>query len=78
MVAARLVFSSKFVEAAELYAHMSPEDEAVARLAAAEQLADSGRRAEADAQLQRALAFYRAVGATRVVREAERLLSAAS
>jgi hypothetical protein len=78
IVAARLVFSGRSVEAAELYARMSPEEEAVVRLLAGEQLADSGRVAEADAQLQRALAFYRAVGATRVVRDAEKLLAAAS
>jgi hypothetical protein len=33
------------------------------------------RRAEADAELQRALAFYRSVGATRHIREAEGLLA---
>jgi class 3 adenylate cyclase len=43
-----------------------------------EQLAASGRTAEADVQSRRALAFYRAVGATRIVREAEKLLAAAS
>src|SRR5207244_2555962 len=78
MVAARLVFAGRSVEAAEVYSRMSPEEEAMARLHAAEQLAASGHATEADAQLQRALAFYRAVGATRVVREAEKLLAAAS
>ena len=40
------------VEAAELYAHIAgPEDEAVVRLLAAEQLVEAGRRAEADVQL---------------------------
>jgi hypothetical protein len=34
-----------------------------------------GRRAEADAQLEQALAFYRSVGATRYIREAEALLA---
>jgi len=52
-------------------------EEAVVRLLAAQQLADAGRLAEADVQLQRALAFYRAVGATRVVAEAEALFAAA-
>jgi hypothetical protein len=78
IVAARLVFSGKSIEAAELYARISPEEEAVVRLLAAEQLAAAGHIAEADAQSRRALAFYRAVGATRVVREAEKLLAAAS
>jgi len=39
-------------------------------------LVRDGRRAEADEQLQRALGFYRSVGATRYVREAEALLAA--
>ncbi len=34
-----------------------------------------GRRAEADEQLHRALAFYRSVGAKRYVREGEQLLA---
>jgi tetratricopeptide (TPR) repeat protein len=78
MVAARLVFSGENIDAAEHYARMSPEEEAVVRLLAGEQLAASGRTSEALAQSQRALAFYRAVGATRVVREAEERLAAAS
>ena len=48
------------------------------RLHAAKALAADGRRAEADVQLRRALAFYRSVGATRYVREGEALLAAAS
>jgi class 3 adenylate cyclase/tetratricopeptide (TPR) repeat protein len=52
--------------------------EAFLRLRAAEQLVEEGRRAEADAQLARALAFYRAVGATRHVREGEALLAASA
>jgi hypothetical protein len=47
------------------------------RLLAAQQLAEAGRAAEADRQLQRALAFYRAVGATHVVRRAESLAAPA-
>jgi tetratricopeptide (TPR) repeat protein len=53
-------------------------DEALARLGAAERLAREGRRAEADEQLRRALAFFRSVGATRYIREGEALLAAAS
>jgi class 3 adenylate cyclase/tetratricopeptide (TPR) repeat protein len=78
IVAARLVFSGNSLEAAERYARISPEEEAVVRLLAAEQFAAAGHTAEADVQSRRALAFYRAVGATRVVREAEKLLAAAS
>ncbi len=78
MVAARLVFTGDALEAAELYARMSPQEEAAARLFAAELLAEEGKTAEAEAQLQRALAFFRAVGATAVVSDAEKLLAAAS
>jgi tetratricopeptide (TPR) repeat protein len=49
--------------------------EAFCRLAAARALVEQGRRAEADEQLQRALAFYRSVGAKRYVREGEALLA---
>jgi tetratricopeptide (TPR) repeat protein len=50
------------------------ESEIYLRMRAAEQLIDVGRRAEADVHLQKALAFYRSVGATRYIREAEALL----
>jgi class 3 adenylate cyclase/tetratricopeptide (TPR) repeat protein len=52
--------------------------EAAVRLLAAERLAAGGRRAEADAQLHDALAFYRSVGATRYIREGEALLAASA
>jgi tetratricopeptide (TPR) repeat protein len=75
--ATRLVYAGRTVEAAEVFARVGgPAEEAVVRLLAAQQLVDAGRRAEADVQLQRALAFYRAVGATRIVAEAEALLAA--
>jgi class 3 adenylate cyclase/tetratricopeptide (TPR) repeat protein len=45
-----------------------------ARLLAGEKLAAEGRRDEAKAELERALAFYRSVGAVRYVRQAEALL----
>jgi tetratricopeptide (TPR) repeat protein len=51
-------------------------DEAELRLRAAEALAQAGRRAEADVQLQKALAFYRSVYATRYIRQGEALLAA--
>jgi hypothetical protein len=54
----------------------SKPEEAYARLRAADALVRNGRRADADTQLQRALGFYRSVGATRFVREVEALLAA--
>jgi class 3 adenylate cyclase/tetratricopeptide (TPR) repeat protein len=51
------------------------ELEALARLRAAETLLAEERRLEADEQLQRALAFWRSVGATRYIREGEALLA---
>jgi tetratricopeptide (TPR) repeat protein len=78
IVAARLLLSGRPSEAADIYAaNRTPTEEASARLLAARQFAAAGQRAEADVQLQRALAFYRAVGAVRVVAEAGELLAAA-
>jgi hypothetical protein len=60
--------------AADVYAEIGvPTDEAEARLRAAKSLIEVGRRDEGEAQLERALAFYRSVGATRFVREGEAL-----
>jgi hypothetical protein len=56
----------------------TPSREAFFRLRRAEQLVAEGRRAEADEQLHRALAFYRSVGATRYIREGEALLAASA
>ena len=83
--------STPWLEAAMLWAEGEPEraadllgemrslpDEALARLRAADKLLTAGRRVEADEQLDRALAFFRSVGATRYIREAEELLAAAS
>ena len=50
--------------------------EALARVRAAKLLIAEGRRAEADEQLRRAIAFWRSVGATRYIRQAEKLLAA--
>ncbi|MGH3127187.1 MAG: ATP-binding protein [Gaiellaceae bacterium] len=50
------------------------ELESLARLRGARRLVAEGRRAEADEQLQRSLEFYRSVGATRFIRQAEELL----
>jgi tetratricopeptide (TPR) repeat protein len=52
--------------------------EAQVRLLSARALREAGRRSEAGVQLQRSLAFYRSVGATRYLREGEALLDAAS
>jgi hypothetical protein len=65
--AARLVWTGRAVEAAEIYAGASIFEEATARVFAAEQ---SGDRA----QLERGLAFFRAVGARRIVERAEAAL----
>jgi len=68
-----------FAVAAEILHRIGTRpDEAEARLRAAEELVAQGRRAEADEQLQQALAFYRSVGATRYVRECEALLPASA
>ncbi len=53
-------------------------EEAYARLRAAEQLAAEGHDAEAQPHLERALAFYRSVGATGYVRRGEALLRASA
>jgi class 3 adenylate cyclase/tetratricopeptide (TPR) repeat protein len=76
--AALLLLEGRVVEGADLWALVSPHDEAVARIEAARQLAAQGRTREADVQLERGLAFFRAVGATKMVRDAEGLRVAAS
>jgi tetratricopeptide (TPR) repeat protein len=77
--ASKLMCEGRAHDAVEIYAHGTwPREEAVARLLAAEQLVEQGRRAEADAHLQQALAFFRGAGATQIVQQAERLLAAAS
>jgi tetratricopeptide (TPR) repeat protein len=65
--------------AARIFAQMgSFPDEAYARLRAAEALTGAGRRDEAAEELERAVGFYRQVGATRYVRAAEELLAGSS
>ncbi len=78
MRGARLLLEGRVLEAADEWALVSPHDEAVTRIEAARQLAAAGRTREADVQLERGLAFFHAVGATKLVRDAEGLLSAAS
>jgi len=71
--------SGDFSRAADLYAVMgSPTLEAEARLCAAEALIQAGRRAEGEAELQKALDFYRTVGATRYIQQSEALLAASA
>ena len=53
-------------------------DAAYARMRAAEAYAGKGRRPEADAQLQQALAVFRSIGATAWVNEAEALFAASA
>ena len=79
IAAARAVVDEAFADAAKLFAEMpSRPHEAWARLRLAESLLAWGRRSEGDAELQRALGFFRSVGATRYVRLGEALLAAAS
>jgi predicted ATPase/class 3 adenylate cyclase len=74
--ASRALLDRAFEEAADiLYEIGQLDDEADARFRAAKKLAREGRRAGADVQLQKALTFYRSVGATRYIREAESLLA---
>jgi class 3 adenylate cyclase len=77
--ATQLSLDDDYVGAAVMFDEMDrPDLSAHARLRAAEESVASGRRAEADELLAHALAFFRSVGATRYVREAEALLAAAS
>jgi class 3 adenylate cyclase/tetratricopeptide (TPR) repeat protein len=71
--------SGDLLAAAEIYGEIGAgPHEAYARLRAAESLVTEGRRAEADAELERALAFWRTAGATAYVREGEALLAASA
>ena len=75
----RAYAEGNFGGAAEILAEMGAlGEEAFVRLRGAEALVQAGRRAEADAMLQQALAFYRSVGATRYIREAEALFAASA
>jgi class 3 adenylate cyclase/tetratricopeptide (TPR) repeat protein len=65
-----------FVRAAEMWAEGgSPTWEARLRFRAAEELIETGRRAEGEVELQKALDFYRSVGATFYINRAEQLLA---
>jgi class 3 adenylate cyclase/tetratricopeptide (TPR) repeat protein len=76
---ARALIDQEFVRAADSLDSMgAARSGALARLRAAEELVKAGRQAEADDQLQRALSFFRSVGATRFAREGEALLAASA
>jgi class 3 adenylate cyclase/tetratricopeptide (TPR) repeat protein len=78
-VAVRELADREPVAAAEaLDAMGAARSAALARLRAGQELARTGRRAEADEQLRRALSFFRSVAATRFIREAEALLAASA
>jgi hypothetical protein len=77
--ACRAIADGEFVRAADKLGRIGDfPGEAKARLRAAEALARTGRRAQADTQLAPALEFYRAVGATAFVRKGEALLAASA
>jgi tetratricopeptide (TPR) repeat protein len=77
--AGKAVLAGDLPAAADLLGGLGAHSqEAFLRLRAAEQLVGEGRRAEADEQLNLALAFYRSVGATRHLREGESLLAASA
>jgi class 3 adenylate cyclase/tetratricopeptide (TPR) repeat protein len=76
---ARAIREGDAARAAEILGEMGhAANEGYARLRAAEAFAAEGRRVEADGQLDSALAFYRSVGAARVIHQAERLLTASA
>ncbi len=79
LTAAIAYVSRDFRRAADVYAGIGAlPEEAYVRLSGAEAFVRDGRRAEADAELARALRFWRSVGATAYVREGEVLLAASA
>jgi len=73
------VLDGRFEEAAEQYAVAGIRlFEAEARLRAAEALVRAGRTTEAGTELERALAFYRRIGATLFVERGEQVLAKAA
>ncbi len=74
-IAALATLDGRHADAANVYGQIGTlPDEAHQRLRAARTLAGAGRREEAMDQLRRSLGFFRSVGATRYIREAELLL----
>jgi len=79
LAAATACASGDYLAAADVYGGMGAlPEEAYARLRAAQAFVREGRRAEADAELNRALAFWRSVDAAAYVREGEGLLAASA
>ena len=77
--AAMALVEGDLAAAAEIYAQLpAPAVEADVRMVSADRLAAAGRATEADAEARRALSFYKSVGATAHIRQAESLLAAAS
>ena len=77
--AADAVLDERWVDAADAYEEIGAVPfAAFAALRATQSLVAQGRRAEADQELRRALAFFRSVGAARYVREGESLLAASA
>jgi class 3 adenylate cyclase len=77
--AAAAMAAGRFAEAADRFAEIgSLPDEAFARLRAAERLLAVGARTEGGAQLKRALAFFRQVGAGGYLSRAEALVAASA
>ena len=73
------VLEARYVAAADLLDATGEQPvQAELRLRAATQLLFEGRLGEAQAQLERARAFWQSVGATRYLREADELFAAAS
>jgi class 3 adenylate cyclase/tetratricopeptide (TPR) repeat protein len=74
--AAEGLVSGRLVDAADTFAEIGARpEEAYSRLRAADALIKSGRRVEADEELQRALDFWRSVGASHYIGEGEALLA---
>ena len=73
---AELIREDQFDRAADTFAEIGASmQEARARMRAAQALAKQNRNNEAEKQLEKALAFYRPVQATRYIRQAEALLA---
>ncbi|MGZ6692081.1 MAG: BTAD domain-containing putative transcriptional regulator [Solirubrobacteraceae bacterium] len=78
-IAAEAIIEGRFVEAADVLAEMGRMAAAArVRLRAAETLVAEGCHGEASEQLDKALAFYRSVSATRYIRQAEALIAASN
>ena len=78
-LAARAFAAGDLRRAADITGEMGAvSEEARDRLWLAHTLVEQGRRTEADAELQRALTFYRSVGATRYIQQAEALRAASA